>query len=517
MPKASSMTSAAPTPSMAGQPRVASHTMCLLLVTALACLAAFFQLTGQPFTDWADAVSYQATGKYFIEHRQLMPAPLSADEYLTSGAADFGKGVINYPNFAFSTLVGLLGWLRGDYSLMNGVLSGLAFTVLLGIACYAMMYSLERSHSMAVAFAFAILFQRVILATTARPLSDITLLFFFALAVFASMKDRLFLSGLALGIGYLFREHALMFLPFMPFLSPRTTSLRLFITGCLRTVAAFLPFLLANNLYYRWILDGHTQPDYYLTAYASWVDRWLTPEAMGRLFSHLRFYWGEFGLILRVFILWAAIRFFKLTPLQKACFMVGLLLSFIPCFMWTAHHKVPIRYGIYTILLFHVAIATMLPRARYREAAYVVIAIVAVFQNLPKSVNEVGLAALASPTHAISQVARELVAPMRMGEVFEANSAILTDDPALTYLTLDNPVAITAPPYEHFLEQKGNERFDGIVLRKRATGWDKAPTLITDNHGVSFQRVTPAQDALPQTLSFYKKVPQISTARHSEP
>lgn len=483
-----------------------AHALSLLIVVTIASLAVFFQISGHSFSDWADAVSYQATGKYLIEYMQLMPAPIGIEMFLASGGESFGKEVVNYPNFAFSTLLGLLGWLRGDYSLVNGVLSGLGFSVLLGISCYALMYTVVRSHVMAVVFVFAILFQKTILANSGRPLSDIALLFFFSVAVHASIKDRLFLSGIILGFGYLFREHALMFLPFIPLLSPDANSLSRIIKGELFTIAGFLPFVLASSFYYWWILDGHTQPDYYMSVYATWLDRWFSLEAIGRLFSNLRFYWSEFGLVLRIFLVWGVIRFFKLSQLQKACLVIGILLSFVPCFMWTAQQKVPIRYGIYTILLFHVAMASMLPRVKYRSAIYVVIILVAVFQNLPRHINERSLLALMEPVRAVERVMQELRSPTRMSSEFDSGAVILTDDAPLAYITLTSPVTVDAPSYEVFLSLQGNEQFDGIVMRRGKEGWGDAPDRITDAFGISFERIPPKSPSFPEKLAYYRRV-----------
>lgn len=489
-------------------PNYTRHAYCLCVITFCAALSVFFHLTGKIFIDWADGVAYEATAKNLWLFKSFMPTPLTYVDFMASGSAAFGDVITNYPNYAFSSTLGFLGAMRGDFSLLNGVILGGIFTIGLGLVCYALLYEKSRNSVLSTAFAIMVLYHHTILDISGRPLSDMVLLFFWGLSLLCVLKEHHILSGLVLGVGYLFREHALMFLPFLSFFSPQANSFKGLCRVALLITAGFLPAIAGKMFFYSAYATKTTEAkNYYLGTYATWIDQWFSMESITRFLKNNRRYWSNSGITLRIMLLFALLRIRFLPPLVQRAMVVGIILWIIPCFMWTTQRSVPVRYIVYSVLLFNFALALCVMRLPKREYIYVSLVILTILIAPPKRINKNSLTALFSPVQHMTEVVEKITAPMKLQTVLPEKATILTDSAPLAYMTLNAPVAISTPTFAEFAKTQGNEQLDGILLRrgKGRDGWNYTDTIV-DNYGVRFKKITLDNVPFPERHAYYKRI-----------
>ena len=482
--------------------RIHFQNVSIVIVTAL--LSAYACITGLPFIDWMDAVAYQATGRYMVEYGVFMPEPLSYSAFLEKGIAGFGMTRVNYPNYLYELSLGFLGVLRGDFSLVNGIVLSAGVTLIFALLFYRVARNLLNNAPLALVCTVFVLTNRVVQELTARPLSDLSLLIFGLLAFYAAFKMHSFLAGLILGCGYLFREHAILLLLFIPLASPATDSLRGLVKTGIAMGLGFVPGFAAAALLKGLFTVGEPQANLYASHFLS--VQWFSHEAVLRLLSHSRTYAANLGIVLCIVIAISFLLYAKLSFLSRRALLIGTGVAGLICLLWTMNPSIPERYLAFSIILFGVMVADIVQKSRHPVVFFCLFMASSLIFRFPPAFNTDFATALLSPRQALCDVLATIQSPAQVREFFPPNSIVLESFPPLAYIILDEPVVVSIPAFEDFLAATGNDKLDGIWLRgHRALDWPDQDR-IADASGIRFQRIVPTGTLFPDGQRFYARV-----------
>ena len=467
------------------------HIPFIAALVFLSELLMFLSFTGgAPKTIFLDPIRYQTTAKYIIEHGTFIKAPLSYEEFSERGPEYPDNAIVNYPCYGYSLLLAATSLATGEYSLLNGVKLNIIIMPLLAFACYWMMYSLCRKRLISASITLAVLFNPQVsyLSAVSRP--DLLLLLLTILAVMSMLKGKHALTALILGVGFLFREHALMFLPFMLLLSPRVTSFKNFMLAGIVMVAAFIPFW-ATKYVLKLIFTptGQVASDYY-NVFFTWIQKWFTVDAIGKFFINC---WD--GLFAISFVLGALIIVCitrpKLFPkTARRLILVASIFILIPCIMWTAMPNIKTRYFVYTLPLLWAAFVIFIAKYNWKKENLIVggIILIAILTNLSPYINKFSFSALGSPARSIQVVAEYVdLTKDNLYKYFKPGSVLMVKYPPIPAMSLDDLIMIQMVDYDVFLEGKRNHEIDGLVFFGKNYGFPK--TDFVDKQGNKFKRI----------------------------
>lgn len=494
-----------------------SHTTAVWLVILSSITILHFAITGLPFIDWADAVAYQTSATYIAKSGSFMPEPINYSSISPHTAHAFGSETVNYPNYGFQFALAGLSALRDNFDLSNGVLLACTATILLGLIAYSCAFALTKQQATSILLAIAVLIHRSVLETAARPLSDIGLLCLFAASTFAMMKERHLAAGLIIGLGYLYREHALMFLPFLPLLSPHTTTIPRYMKVLLAVAAGFVPATLATVAIKLAFASKVAAPGGY-SVYGEWLGQWLSLDAFVKFLGHAATYAKNFGMILCIFLAGALLLWPRLPATTKRMLFVGVMLAAIPCYMWTTQSSVPVRYQIYSIYLFYMAMAVLLSRLpfpRLRIALFATLLVIGTIQRPSRAFNMEAVRALASPAASYQTYFERLRAPLEFARFVKPAGLVLCDAAPFALMTLSSPVVATLPDFETFHAGQNNALVDAVLIRRTKTEWPREQAF-SDALGTTFTLANTIDDnAYEKHYLYIRATPTTNT--HSEP
>jgi hypothetical protein len=492
-----------------------THVMALAICGMFAAGVFVMRALGLEYHDWYDAIGYLAWGKHMIEHGSYLPVPWRYSELaLAVEQGGSPERVLLFANNGFMLLHGFWGLMSGRFSLMNGIYIGALFTVLTAFAVYGLSCHMLRDKTMAVLVVVGVLLHPVVFGITAQPLSDSGLLFFFVLTVWAMLRDRAFLAGLALGIAYFYREHAILFLPLIPLLSPGCVSVKSYMRTALMVGVAFLPGWLAVKLATNFFMLGQSFSDLYASYHGGAITKLIQGESgiafvLERFFNNCTRYIKPSRAVFALLALYFVIKIRKLDSIVARLVIVALGVGGAACVVYSFSPGLDPRYFAYAVPLLMLA-AAMIFRSSPRRVPYMIaLVVLAMYLNPPRFNSPRLMAALSSPTESFVQLRHTVEAPYSiLPVVMPQKGAVLLNNhtrfPRIA--ALDNPVLIGVPDYETFMQGKDNALLDGIVIRRTPSGgveegWTNSP-VITDNAGVRFERVW-TQELLPGYFMFY--------------
>ena len=247
----------------------------IINIFAIAACLAFYYICGPLSLAAGDHLRYAALSKYVFNHLALWSYIPYSDfkEVIAAGRESFNYVPQIYPNYLFMYAVGFVGFLRGGiYDINSSLIWSLLCTVIAGnLLWYLIRRILMESLAVdkrwklaaSVCAFFLIYSSRLFYTTVTQPLSDTSLFLFFILAVIFVNKDKYIYAGLSLGMGFLFRSQAVMFIPILPFLCFKSLTPRKYlkISGVLllfmtifycsdRLIFKILTSFLSMNSYY---------------------------------------------------------------------------------------------------------------------------------------------------------------------------------------------------------------------------------------------------------------------------
>ncbi len=480
------------------------HVLYLAVIALAAFLAVYFSAFSAPFDSWSDSANYLAAGMHMLQKGSFMPLSLPYEQFARHGAQGFGSLVNDYPNYGYALLQGAIGLACGGGTLLGGVWSAAVSTLCIGVAAYVFLYLLAEDAPLALLFSVGVLSHRLVLDLAATPRPDIMLLLFLLLALICTVRGHHLAAGALLGAGYLIREHALIFLPFLPLLSPQGRTIRgLFRAGTL-TVLGFVPAMAVGYGIKLHFTSGQLQENFYVKNHSSWLHSLMRPEAAARVLNHMRSHLARLGPMAWVALGFLALRWRQTPPLARRMLLLAVIFSLIPCLMWVERPHVPNRYALYSVPLYLAALILCLRGHRHGAAAVVLLLLpaTALFAYSTVAKND-SLRVLLSPGFAWERLESDVASPEMLRREFRPGSVMITNRPGMLLLMMDNPVLVAAPGYEEFARSPGNDGLDGILVQ-RNMGWPSAAEVV-DGRGARFARV-----ALPEGLDplflCYKRV-----------
>ena len=485
---------------------------CLVGVMLLALMGSYFRAYNG-VVDWRDAVGYQAFGRSIVEHGTPPTSPLPYSMFLESvkeGSGPSYAGYLKYPSLGFQLFIGELGKWRGDYSQTNGLLVSAFFNVLFSVVLFAFSFEVTRNRFLSFSLVAACLAHRLVMDLAGRPLTDICLLFFLFAALWPMSKGKSLLSGFIFGLGYLFREVGIIYLPVLPLASPKSTTWRgyarsLFVVGCgyafgLAVYQGILvmfqggsPTISERSYYLDWFIGGIGEFDL---------------QKLSLFFRSIEFYTkyanppGQFGFW--GFALLMTIVFRYTSDLGRRLVFIGLWGLFATSAIMVLRYDYPVdayRYAALASCLFWSAVIMAVNRFRGRRLWFPVLLAVVIFLSLPEYVNMRALRALSQPREALAHITAPMRAKMRLGQLLKPDSKILSHNSMMDELIYNNPVLVRLPDYETWRTSKGNEHFDGITFSAIyyddiPDSWPISGDILEDSHGVRFLRFKGFGDAL---------------------
>ena len=477
-----------------------SLALCIVIAVTTFTLSAL----GKSFFDWSDAIYYLATAKYMMLQCSFAPLPTDFAFLTKILQQPHYLPLNNYPNYGFEMLLGILSVALKNFSLFNGILLSGLITLLTALTLYGCAIRQLRDKGLAVLVVAGVLFHRVVFEISPRPLSDSGLLLSWVLAVWAMLQNRTLLAGLALGLGYFYREHALLFLPFLPLLSPRCNSIKNYIKIVLPLAVAFAvgPFaaVICKNIY----MQGGGADNLYAAHYKNAFR--ITTASLTRLISHCKTYIINLGIVLLAVAFYILLRIRVMDNIVVRLFVVSLIIGGLPCILFIPNPTIPERYLAYVIPLLWLATAIMLKKAKYRYIYMAGMVALMLILRWPPAINSASLKQLPQLDTAFSRLHEQVDAPFRLlAKEFSAKGAVLLSNaPPFALVSLDSPLEIRLPDYETFLNGPNNYILHGIVLISSQSDWPDLPRIV-DKAGVTFERIGTPGELVPY-LSIYKRV-----------
>jgi len=502
----------------------AAHGLALAGCGILAAAVFSLSALGNPPHSWVDPVNYLATAKQMVLHDSFLPRPPDYSMLALAAAHDAPVSLAGYPNIGYELLLGFWCLITGRFSLMNGIyISGL-FTVLSALAVYGLSHYILRDKVSAVLVTAGLLLHREIDKISSQPMTDTGLLFFFILSVWGMIGGRILLSGLALALGYFYREHALIFWPLLPLLSPQCVSVRSYlritlVTGLVLICGLSAAFLAKYHFMHGQMgSDSYSGYDFYLKPFLNMLGDNFFNGGLHTLYLFLKncmFFIARIGVgfpLAGLFLYFAGARGDKLTMRLLA---VSLGVSGAPLVLYITDYitVVPSRYYIYAIPLLLLVMVLLLRRRYPRPHPRLAVAVLVAFLVLcrPLGLTKEGLEALTQPAGAFARLQSLVDAPFttlsailpKRGAVVLSNYGSYYFD-SFVYVAVEDPVIVRLPDFEAFRRGSDNALLDGIVLSQldglvssqAGEAWNSSP-VITDLAGVSFERTdwrTPFRD-----------------------
>lgn len=474
-----------------------------LLFSVIFVLVVFYD-RALNFSDFMDAADYLAAGISILEKGAFFPTRIPYSDFMNLGIENIQTGLVNYPNYAFEITVGAISLLRGDVSLVNGMLVALFFAALFSIAYYLLCVRLLRSNLLAFLCVILAVGNHITAVSLGRPLTESSFLFFTTVAAFAAVSDKPFLTGALLGIGYLFREQAVLMLPLFPLLFPSSVTVKNFIRLCLFACVAFLPFFLVAQWLSNALSAGTVTNSLYYAAFVAPLLKDLSFSFLASIVKvSLRSAWlyaQELGAVFLapLFILCTFYR--KLAFLPRRLLLVSLLIivQIIFIFALVSRSSVPARYLSFAIPFICLAFALTCRQYKNGIVIFGLITALSLVQHPP--VKNIFSPMTFSRAVAIMDLPNTLRAEFHDGDI------ILTNFIGFTFLAVQEPVAVRLPQYQVFYEQSGNDLFAGIMYYHhpaKTLGWPD-DDIIQDAHGVVFERIGKEYHDIP--YRFYKKI-----------
>lgn len=481
-----------------GTSTLAAHAPWLLLCLLLAGGAWYVSAIHYGPGSWVDAVDYAVVGKSLVLEHKFPPAAMRYQDFLAAGAdISQPETAMVYPNLLFSMAIGVIGLFRDDFSLLNGIWLNCAISLLFASAAYGLVFSLTREKVLSVLFVGLTLL--LAFEHLGRPLTDASLLLFLSLSVWATTRGRPVAAGLFLGTGFLFREQALLFFPFLPLLAPNELRVRTYVANLLRQSVFFLPCLALSKIGTLLLLDGGSFSDFYLGS----TTRAVQFTLQGMLTAGKHFADGLRITCIPLLFLAYLLAGKQLPGLCKRLALLAFIQMGIVCVLWN-HKALPERYLIYSHFLLLLAVVIALPQARRKNMLIAALLAASIFsQRLEISQK---IRSMLKPETSFAAMVATIHAPERLQEIFPPGSVLLSSPGQLPALILKDCIFIRVPAYSEFV-LNDNSAVDGILLRGGKYGWDERP-FVQDAHGMRFDMVTIPGVRIPPGHRYYKRTGQ---------
>jgi len=488
------------------------HTPCLAGVALLALLGSYYRVS-LGIGDGSDAVAYQAHGRALMERGTAPPLPLPYDTFVEQEVKGSGQSYSHdfnvYPNIGFQFLIGWLGQWRGDYSLINGALVAALFSVLLSVVLYIFGFTLTRSRLLSCGLVLFGLSHPSVRDMTGRPLTDIILLFFLFAALLPMSKGKSLLSGFIYGLGYLFREAGIFYLPVLALASPKSLTWRGYLRSTFAAGFGFSFWLAINRVLLLLLRPGgsptSSSSSFYLNMFSGWlVPYWELMEidlqslknlfdpyllSFARAVNPLLFSSNFPNFVSFVLLILTLVLIFRLTTsFGRRLAVIGLWTLLIISIAMMPYGSIDGRYGIYAILLFWTAIFLALGRFRFQPLWLMILLIIILLPHLDMG----KLRELSRPRTVWQHITAPMDALMHPGTFLKPESVILANFWYVDEMVFRSPVMVTIPRYyEDWRKTKGNERVDAISFYHRER-WNQLKTwpadaeFYEDHYGVRF-------------------------------
>jgi len=467
--------------------------ICLFFALTVFCLRA-----GNNFVDWFDGVWYLANAKQILTN-SLVPRPVPYSEFTSTIELGTQYFYTDYGNYLFVLLISFVSHIRGQFSLINGMYVAGLFTILMSFVMYYFSQHVLRDRVLAMLVVVGVLIHPLVFDASARPLTETGFLFFFILSAWAMMSERPVLAGLALALGYLYREPGIFYLPFIPFLSPQRLNIKRYIS-----ILMIVGFVSMSGPLVRLLIEHFMVPnkhvenyyDYHMLMTAKKITS-LNLENLMNFFGHCRNYIKQIGIIpSMVFIITAV----KIRHLDK--FIVRLCIVSLcvlpPVLIYHADvAAADPRHFIYAIPFLMLAFALIVRGFSFRyffmSCFIVMLCMMTSYSNNDRKLLNLK-ALLADPMDYFACVQNMADAPIVALTNMPQKAVLMVSGrtyfPHLAFIALsDSIIVVHAPDFSDFLQGENNHLFDGIVLLREWLGkeWPNS-SIITDNSGVKFER-----------------------------
>ena len=536
----------------AGQSRM----LTLMLAIGLAVFMWYGSAINHGHKDWSDAVEYAVTGQSLVLHGRFPYAPVPYEEALVSGAETYKRATAVYPNLGFMLAGSLIGLLRQDFSKINAVYLNLGFTLLTAVLLYRITSAVTRNRLWGLSIIALFFMQRDVFHHLSIPITDISLACFAPAAAWCMLNGNERLSGLCLGVGFLFREQAVFFAPFLPLLHPAAVDIRSNLLSRTTTklllgyAACFASCILLAKAGQLYFLAGSPATDYYLRELATsmdigWAARWsnfkrsmvilsenyLHLSAILLMFACKHFTdrlpgsaklipSGLWVLLCIVFytkgmpihciaILCVAFIIFKgpIPRLSTTCIFTAVAPFVILRLVWTHWVSEDTRYFLVGILFVFLAIYMIILESRLKTLLFTLV--FCFFLLMPQArISPSRFLHLGKSTFSDIKIISEF--PMQQGRSFPAGSILLGDSWYLCAYASENAIPVPAPPFEEFVKQD-NKNIDGILLRRLRRGW-QGEEVISDSFGNTFARMPIPEKIRNRIIHVYYKKTNASVA-----
>ena len=523
----------------------------LTLAIGLALFLWYCSAINHGHQDWTDAVDYAVTGKSLVLHGRFPDRFVLYEEALVSGAETYKTATVVYPNLGFMLAGSLIGLLRQDFSKINGVYLNLGFTLLIAVLLYRIVSAMTRNRLWGLSIIALFFLQRDVFHHLSRPITDISLAFFAPAAAWCMLNGNERLSGLCLGVGFLFREQAALFAPFLPLLHPAAADIRSSLLSrtaakvLLGYAACFASCILLAKAGQLYFLAGSPATDYYLRELAmnmdiGWAARWsnfkrsmaillerylplaaillmfgckhftgrlpgsakIVPSGLWVLLCIL--FYTEGMPVHSVAILCASFIIFKgpISRTSKIFIFAAITPFIILCLLWTHLDSVDMRYFLVSIVFIFLAIYMIVLESRLKTPLFILVFCFFMLTPHQSRISPYTLFHLGKNTLSDIKILSEF--PMQQGRVFPAGSILLGDSWYLCAYASESAIPVPAPHFDEFIK-KDNKNIDGIFLRRLRMGW-QGEEVISDSFGNTFERMSIPENMRNRIeLVYYKK------------
>ena len=477
---------------------------------ALLAFLASYSRVHHSLDDWLDAVDYHAHGSALMERGTSLPRPLSYSmfhESMENGRVPSYANYDVYPSLGYQLVTGGLGKWRGEYSQANGILVAACFTVLFSTVLYLFTFTVTRSRFLAFGVVTACLANPIVMNVAGRPLTDISLPFFLFAALLPMSQGKNLLAGFIFGLGYLFREAGIIYLPVLALASPQSVTWRGYMRALCAAGCGYAFWLAVNQGLIFVFRSGGSSAlsggSFYLNYLHEMMQELMSAfdfqivTFFRRNMMELARHANPFGILSPLlFVLVMTPVFFSTTVLGRRLVLMGLwgVCIFSAATMLNPF-GVDTRYAAPAVCLFWTAIAMAASRFRFGSLVFAVLLVWAIPLSLPGYVNAEALRGLCRPGDAWAHITAPMRAKMRLGSLLKPGSVIVTN-----YFRMDqmiyshsHPVLVALPAYETWRTSKGNEHIDVIAVSivrewQKPVSWPVSDDILVDAYGVRFVR-----------------------------
>lgn len=465
----------------------------------IACLGFSWNLYSSSGSDDQDGINYECAAHSMMNNHSYMRWRFPYASLSESGPVF--NGYFPYPNYAYIFTVGVLGKVRGVWDVSNGLIVSFIFNILVTLAAATLMYRLSRDALLTALFAIALQAAPIFRQTSVLPMTELCLIFFFTLSLMQAMEGRLFLSGVLLGVGYLFRGQALLFVPYLPLVWLGCRSVKSYVKGGFLAGVGFLPFFLFVWGMKYVLARGLPTHDFYSNLALSRVlPNLIKPEAISAMLHFSAGVIAEHSLLF-VPVLILLVVPGRLSPISQRLTLIAFLNIAETVILWSPDGLVPYRLLVHFVpLLLVVLYLEFTSRKRRFASGLVLTGLILLFpvQDIPDLVKKGSATQLADVKRVVfryQDLDRAIFA--------KEGNAIASTDFALTHLYDGRAMPITLPEVNTFLVGNFNRRIDIVLVSARQgrdavyKSWMSAPAVLMDHKGVTFiQAPTPSPDYL---------------------